>query len=149
MKLLFQLTSRRTPSWANTNSLTDWLFFSPHVFKTVQPNLNRAHQNTIFGFTNWMCTPLYANLIIFSPEDQLVHRDHNSSPLREVQLATTLHLYMKSLHLYMKFQSTITREPKRFIRVASPNLVVPLRLPTYLTQRIKPTVVHSNELHQA
>ena len=28
-------------------------------------------------------------------------------------------------------------------------MVAPLRLPTYLAQRIKPNVVHSNELHQA
>jgi len=32
----------------------------------------------------------------------MIHRDHNISPLREVQLATTLHLYVKFLHLYVK-----------------------------------------------
>ena len=92
---LFQMTSRRTPTWANTDSPTDWhsrmssrwsnQFWVEHI--KFQHRLNKPD-----------ACPSYASSTIFSPEDQMfieittlhLYLKSNSSPLREVQISFSL-----------------------------------------------------------
>jgi len=117
----FQLISRNSP--------TDCLS-SPNVFKMVQLNLSRAHQTPSSVSTNWMHTPLYASLTVFSPKDH---------PFIEI---TSLHLYMKSNSLPLReVQISFSRTQIASYRLYH-QMATSLRLSTYLTQGIKPTVVH-------
>ena len=80
--------------------------------------------------------PLYASSTIFFGRSN-VHQDHNTSPLREVQLFTSTWSLNQLPLPILENPNT----PNSFIRVASPNVVASMWLPTYLTQGIKPSVV--------
>ena len=122
--------------------LSNWLSLSSsYVFKTVQPNLSRAHQPPLSASTNWMHTHFMQGQL--SSHQKIIHAS------RSQYFTSTWSL---TLHLYVNFNSLPLREiPIKFSRtqihqIASFGLhyqmVVPLRLPTYLTQGIKLTVVH-------
>ena len=102
------MTSRRT--YLSQHWLSNWLALSsPNCFKTVQPNLSRAHQTPSSTSTNWMHTP-YASSTIFSLEDQMF-----------IEIII-LHLYVKSiLQLYVNFNSSPRREVQFFTSMWSPN----------------------------
>ena len=120
-RTLFQMTSRRTPSWANTDSPTDWL--SPVYMSSRQSNQIWV-EHTNIGFNKLDTQAPYASLTIFSLEDQLFIE----ITILHLYVSLTLHFYMKfncysrsqlftstwspTLHLYVKSQST-SREPKQ------------------------------------
>ena len=105
------MTSRRTHHEPTLTLQFTGSLQSTCLQLTVQPSLCRAHRTPLSASTTG-CTPLLCKLNCLLTRRSSVHRDHNTSPLCEVQLATTLHLYVKSLHLYVKFQSA-SREPKQ------------------------------------
>jgi len=106
---------------------------------TIQLSLSRAHR-TPSSLQQLDAHPSYASYSVFSPEDHLfieitmlhLYVKSNSSPLREVPISfsrTQLH-HVASYGLHHQ-------------------MAAPLRLPMYLAQGIKPTVVNLNKLHQA
>ena len=132
---LIHMTSRITQHEPTT--IFNWLaLFSLYIFKTVSLNLSRVHQTPSSASTNWMHTP-YASLTIFSPEDQLfieitilhLYVKSNSPPLLEVQSASW---DPKQLHM-----GCITKCGCAFTAAYVPY------------PKIKPIVVHLNELYQA
>ena len=93
--------------------LSNWLALSsPHIFETVQSNLSREHQTPSSASANWIHTPL-CKLNYLHVKRLNVHRDHNTSPLREVQLFTSTWSPNQLLEN--------PNIPYSVIRVASPN----------------------------
>ena len=114
---------------------------NPNVFKTIQPNLSRTHHISNFGSINWMHAPLCRPNYLLTGRSN-VHRGYNTSPLREVQLFTSMWSPNQLL-------LPILENPNSFIWAAPPNdcAITTAYVPS--AQEIKPFVVHLNELHWA
>ena len=96
---------KKNPTWANNDSTTE-CNTNPNVFKTVQPNLSRAHQITNVNSANWMHALLCTQLFF--------HRKIKCSS------RSPLFTYVKSK---LKLTLPILESPNSFIRAASPNML--------------------------
>ena len=103
---------KKNPSWANTHSLTDWL--SPVLISSRRSNqIWVEHTKHYHRFQQTGCTPPLCKLDCLLNRRSSIYRDHNTSPLREVQLFTSTW----SSNQLLESPNT----PYTFIRVASPN----------------------------
>jgi len=118
---------------------TDWLY-PVHMSSRRSNQIWVKHSKHHHQFQQTRCTPLLCKLNYLLTRRLNVYRDHNTSPLREVQLFTSTW----SPNQLLENPNTLYS----FIWVVY-QMAAPLWLPTYLTQGIKPIVVHWNELHRA